>query len=416
MNDAPSDRPHSQAGVTESESTAASEAQTPAERRFWLWTAVGLGILAFGKGIREPNPWSYTQAQLDYSAGLIRRGLFGASVGHLLQLNQYGHFAVFSVVLLLLLFALLALLAHKLRLAERTPPGELLAVYASSYSVSYLAHLNGYLDIPLALLCVAPLFVRSTGGRLVAAMASTTLGILLHEQFFFAFLPLLIVSILFGAATARSAAQRRLAWSGGVLLAALGLGLMAYVMWHGSISAAQTEQLRHSIARTADRPLDAYVFQVLSLTPRENLHIMGSVWGRSTFLLAEVESVLLFGPTAALLSWATLLLLRRSMPGKYRWLYAAVLLATLAPLSLNLMGWDKNRWNELVALNAFLLLLIVSRLAGGETVHLPRWLRRACLLVMLLNMATGGGMIDDRHIRPFPFLRNPDAVVVETSH
>ena len=152
---------------------------------------------------------------------------------------------------------------------------------------------------------------------------------------------------------------------------------------------------------------------MLPRTPRENMEIMKSVWQRPTFLPAQVESLLLFGPTAAVLSWATFLLLRRWMPGAYRWLYAVVLLATLAPLSLHLVGWDKNRWNELLCLNAFLLLLLVSRLVGGEPVQLPSRLRRACLLVMLLNMATGGGMMDGRHIRPFPFMRSPDAAQVE---
>jgi hypothetical protein len=385
--------------------------QTLSERRFWGWTAVGLGALAFGKGIREPNSWSYTQAQLDYSAGFMRRGLFGAALGHTLELDRYGHFAAVSTALLLLLFAALALLARSSKLAERTPPGELLAVFASSYSVSYLAHVNGYYDIPLALLCVLPLFVRSTGRRLAAAAVATTLGILIHEQFFFAFLPVLVVSVLFGAATAKSTGERRLAWVGGVLLAVLGLGLMTCMVLHGPISPAQADTLWQSMARTTDHPLMPVVVKMLPLTARENLDNMRGVWRRSAYLPAQVESLLLFGPTAAVLSWATLLLLRRWKPGRHRWLYAGVLLATLAPLSLHLVGWDRSRWNELLSLNAFLLLLMVSRLVGGEPVRFPVRLRRACLLVMLLNMASGGGMLDNLHSRPFPFMRSPDAVV-----
>jgi hypothetical protein len=410
MKDARSDRTHGQDGVAECQPAAANPAQTLAERRFWGWTALGLGVLAVGKGIREPNAWAYTQAQLDYSAGFMHRGLFGAVLRHPLGLNLYGHFAVFSTALLLLLFAALLLLARSSKLAQRTPPGELLAVYASSYSVTYLAHLNGYFDIPLALLCVVPLFVRRTGWRLAAAACATALGILVHEQFFFAFLPLLMVSVLFGAATARTAAELRLAWAGGALLAVLGLGLMMYFARQRSISAAQTEQLRQSIARSIDGPLNAEVLKGILITPREDLELMKSVWIQPTFLPGLLESLLLFVPSAAVLSWATLLLLRRWMPGKHRWLYAGVLLATLAPLSLNLMGWDKSRWNELLSLNAFLLLLMVSRLVGGEPVRLPVWLRRACLLMMLLNMATGGGMLDNLHIRPFPFMRSPDAL------
>lgn len=373
-----------------------------------MWTAVGLGAIAIGKGIREPNAWAYTQAQLNYSAGFIHRGLFGAVLARPLELNLYRHFAVASTALLLLLYAALAGLAFKARLAERTPPGELLAVYASSYSVSYLAHLNGYFDIPLGLLCVVPLFVRSTGLRLTVAAVCAAAGMLIHEQFFFAFLPVLIVSVLFGAATAKDGTERRLAWVGGVLLAVLGVGMMAFLALHGSISATQANQLKQSIALTADRPLVDEVLKVLPRTTRENMEIMKTVWARPTFLPAQVESLLLFAPTAAVLSWATFLLLRRWRPGDYRRLYAVVLLATLAPLSLHLMGWDKNRWNELLSLNAFVLLLMVSRLVGGEPVRLPVWLRRACLLVMLLNMASGGGMLDYRHIRPFPFMRSPD--------
>jgi len=405
MNRMSPERIQRQEGVNGCEPVAATDALVFDGRRFWAWTALGLGCIAIGKGIREPNPWSYTQAQLNYSAGFIHRGLFGWVLGHPLQLNLYGHFAVVSTVLLLFLFAALGLLASKAKLAERTPPGELLALYASSYSVSYLAHLNGYFDIPLALLCIVPLFVRSTGWRLTAALVCASVGILIHEQFFFAFLPVLIVSVLFGAAIGPTIAQRRVAWVGGALLAVLGVGLMAYLARHGSISAGQAELLRQSLSRTADRRLSTDVFDVLPRSAAENLAIMEDLWHRPSFYGGQVESLLLFGPTAAVLSWATFLLLRRWRPDAHRWLYAGVLLATLAPLSLHLVGWDKNRWNELLSLNAFILLLMVSRLVGSEPVRLPLRLRRACLLVMLLNMASGGGMLDYRHIRPFPFLR-----------
>jgi hypothetical protein len=376
---------------------------------------LGLGAIAFVKGIREPNAWSYTQAQFDYSVGFMRRGLFGTVVGRPLGLGQYEHFMVVSTGLLLLLFVVLALLARTSKIAERTPPGELLAVYASSYSVTYLAHLNGYLDIPLALLCVAPLFLRSTGWRLLAAVVCATAGILIHEQFFFAFLPLLVVSVLFGAGTAQSEGQRRLAWTGGVALLLIGGSLVAYLGRHGSITQAQADQLRAANSLKADRWLEPEVFRVLPRTPQENLAVMKSVWSRPTFWPAQVESLLFFFPSAAVLSWATLLLLRHWMPGRYRWLYAGAAMATLAPLSLHLFGWDKSRWNELLCLNAFLMLLLVSRQFGGEPVRLPVSLRRACIVVMLLNMATGGGMLDNRHIRPFPFLQSPDDVHAEGS-
>jgi hypothetical protein len=389
---------------------ASGESQPFDSPRFWRWTALGLGLIAFGKGMHLPGPWPYTQAQLDYSAGFMRRGLFGAVLGRPLGLNVYTHFAVVSTVLLFFLFVVVGLLARKAVLVDRTPPGELVAVYASSYSVTYLAHLNGYMDIPLALLCVAPLFVRSTGWRLVAAMVCASLGMLMHEQFFFCFLPVLVVSVLLGAVEADTPGKRKLAWGGAVMLVMLGVGMTAFLARHGSISTAQVAQLSRTATLRADRPLSEDVFDVLPRTTQENFEIMKSVWIRPTFLPAQVESLLLFGPTAAVLSWATFLLLRKWAPRTYRWIYAAGLLVTLAPLSLNLMGWDKNRWNELLALNAFLFLLMACLMFGREPVQLPARLRRACLIVMLLNMATGGGLMGNLHIRPFPFLRSPDAI------
>ncbi len=404
---------HGQAEAVNNALVAGGQQEAFDSPRFWRWTALGLGLLALGKGMHLPGPWPYTQAQLDYSAGFMRRGLFGTVLGHPLGLNVYTHFALVSTGLLLLLFAALALLARKAELVERTPPGELLAVYASSYSVTYLAHLNGYMDIPLALLCVAPLFVRSTGWRLLAAMVCAGLGMMVHEQFFFCFLPVLVMSVLLGAVEADTPGERKLAWGGAVLLVLLGLGMTAFLAGHGSISAAQVGQLSRTATLRADRPLSEDVFEVLPRTTQENFEIMKSVWMRPTFLPAQIESLLLFGPTAAVLSWATFLLLRKWRPRTYRWIYAAALLGTLAPLSLNLMGWDKNRWNELLALNAFLFLVIVCLMFGRQPVQLPVRLRRACLIVMLLNMATGGGLMGNLHIRPFPFLRSPDAITVE---
>jgi hypothetical protein len=379
----------------------------PGERRFWRWLALGLGAVAMGKGMHLPGPWPYTQAQLNYSLGFMRRGLFGSVFGQLLGLNRYAHFAIFSTVLLFLLYGLLVLLVRVCRLGRLTPPGDILGVFASSYSVTYLAHLNGYLDIPLAMLCAAPLFVRSVRWRAAAAIAATVVGILIHEQFFFAFVALLTVSVVFGAAS-DSMSERRFAWAGAIVLVVVAAGLTWYLGRHATISAAQTQQLEQAVSARVDAPLTHDVFDVLPRTAGENLEIMRSVWRRRTFLPAQVESLLMFGPTAAVLLWATFLLLREWQPQRYRWLFAGVLLATLAPLSLHLVGWDKNRWNELLSLNAFLMLLLVARLFGAQPVRLPVRVRRAFLVVMLLNMATGGGLMGNLHIRPFPFLRNPD--------
>jgi len=59
--------------------------------------------------------------------------------------------------------------------------------------------------------------------------------------------------------------------------------------------------------------------------------------------------------------------------------------------------------------------LVVSRTMGVGQVRLPLRLRQACLVVMLLNMASGGGLMGNLQIRPFPFLRNPNPAIVAAS-
>jgi hypothetical protein len=411
--------------VTESHQQVSAEPVSPPAAdaygtRFWRYTIPLVAAIAFLKGFRKPNVWSYTQAQFDYSTGFMRRGFFG----WLLRpagIHLYSHFAVFSTFLLLLLFFQLVRLAFKSEILRLAPPGELVAVYASSFSVSYLAHLNGYLDIPLAILCVIPLFFRSVSIRLAAAVACSCIGILIHEQFLFAFLPVLIVAVLFGAPAASPAvasnkpASRLLPVGGAILLTVIGLVLLGIFARYGSLTESRAQVLEATAQARVDQPLSHEVFKIAPRTASENLQIMKAVWARRTFLPAQLESFLIFGPSAAVLSWGSLILLRSWRPKDYRLLYAGVLLATLAPLSLNLVGWDKNRWNELVCFNAFVLLLLISRLFARGPVRFPTRFRQACLVVILINMATGGGLLDQRHIRPWPFMRNPDAQTTSAS-
>jgi hypothetical protein len=406
-----------------SESRQQPSADAPAAEvygsRFWRRLIPVLAVIAILKTFRKPNVWSYTQAQFDYSTGFVHRGFFG----WLLRpagLYLYSHFIVVSTLLLVLLFFLLTLLAVKSEVLRLAPPGELLAVYASSFSVSYFAHLNGYFDIPLAILCIVPLFFRGVGLRLAAAAACSCIGILIHEQFLFAFLPVLMVAVLLGAAgdgsrTQGRSASRVLPVGGAVLLAAIGLVLLGILARYGSLTESSAQVLEATARVRADHPLSHEVFKIAPRTAAENLQIMESVWRRRTFFPAQLESFLIFGPSAFVLSWGTLLLLRTWRPKDYRWIYAGVVVATLAPLSLNLVGWDKNRWNQLVCFNAFVLLLLICRLFARGPVRFPIRFRQACLVVILINMVTAGGLVDYVHARTWPFMRSQDAPTASAS-
>ena len=83
----------------------------------------------------------------------------------------------------------------------------------------------------------------------------------------------------------------------------------------------------------------------------------------------------------------------------------AALGAGLSPLGMHLLGFDVARFNAMVILTSFLVLLTACFYTAGPPVALPpRW-RHAVLLVMLLNMASGDLLMDGRVVRPFPFIR-----------
>jgi len=373
--------------------------------RFWKWTALFLGILAVGKGIRTPNSWSMTQAQVDYSLGFTRRGLFGTLLKSPLHLNIASHYAALSLFLLLLLFFLLGWLALRSGVVEQIDEGEVLALFASSYSVTYLAHVNGYFDIPLAILCIVPLFVRNVGFRFIIALACTTVGIFIHEQFLFAFLPVMLFSFVVSGFETASQTERRLAWGSGIALALFAALLTVFISLSASLTPQQSQAMAAHIAASVDFKPDANFFSVLSRSSADNLKLMETVWRRPTFYLGQVQSALLFFPTAALLVYALWQVIRKRFTTRSGPIMLMALIAVLSPLCLNVVGWDKNRWSELVCLDAFIALITVCRFSSKEPVPLPRTFLRLCLIAMMLNMATGGGMLDQRQIRPFPFVQ-----------
>src|ERR1700761_25880 len=166
------------------------------ERSFFKWSAALLGVVAFLKGIRLPNSWSFTQAQLDYRYGFIKRAFFGEVFTKHLALNVYGHFVVFSLLALLVTFALLIGFIWKSGAMERLASGALVVVFLSSFTVTYLASLVGYLAIVELALTMALLLIRQPYLRFFAALPVCVICTLIHEEFLVLFLPVLLFSFV----------------------------------------------------------------------------------------------------------------------------------------------------------------------------------------------------------------------------
>jgi hypothetical protein len=83
----------------------------------------------------------------------------------------------------------------------------------------------------------------------------------------------------------------------------------------------------------------------------------------------------------------------------------AALLASLAPLLMNVLGTDSARWDALAVLNAYLVFVLLCRNAITDRLLLPVNFRNLSILIIALGMASGEGMLlYGKKAHPFPFV------------
>ena len=354
--------------------------------RFWKALAPVVGIISCAKGLRRPNLWAATQAMVNYDHGFTKRGLFGATLGSWLHLERYTRFSVVSLALLLVLLGMLAWMTLRSRAFERLGAGEPVAIFFASYAVTYLAHVVGYLDIPLAILTVGLLLVRRTTLRLAAAVPVCVVALLVHEMFLLVFLPVVLFSLWADGLQAEEEPRRRIwAMAGGLALLACGVTLCLALK--GPLSAAQSAAMRDDIAGRVDFPVRDDFFPVLERSTMDNLRMTVGALRTPFFRERFVVSALTFAPTILMLLAATIWTIQRMEPRRFRGLtMAAAVAAALSPLCMTLFGYDFGRWDELVCLAAYLVLLCVARLGALEfgTAY-----RVAAVAAIALSLASG---------------------------
>jgi len=389
------------------------------EGRFWPAFATLCGVVALLKGLRLPNLWAATQAQFDYSDGFIRRGLFGEILG-LLHVHHYVPFAVFSYGVLLGLCLLLWRYAWRERSAAGLR-GAAVTVFFSSFALSYLADLAGYLDIALALLTVGFLLTPNVRARMVLAPLVVVGGILIHEVFAIVFFPVVWLRLLLDVPAGQEAPERkrRMIYAGALLVfAVVTTGVVALAPAVPRGGAALLEQ---HVAQRVDFPVRQDVFAVLHRSARVNLAIMVTYfYPRGRYWFRQLQAALVFWPSAGFFLWLALRGLERGVAAARRkFLEPWVLTAALAPLLMNLVGWDVFRWGALMVLTAFLTLLMVEQAVGGAAVWPTgvAW-QRAAMVLIALNLASGVGFLDGYRTGtlPFPELTHAWSLFLQTHH
>ncbi len=373
------------------------------DSKFWNSLAFVVTLLALFKGFRLPNTWAATQAQVGYSRGFVKRGLFGTLIAQPLHLGSYVVFSCFSAALLLVLFVVFVVLVRSAGLRERCGSAFPAAVFGASYSTTYLAHLDGYLDVPLAALTIALLCIRNAKQRALVALPVTVLAVLTHELFLVVFFPVVLLSFALQALSLPERAARRRALPSIVALAVVALGTTTFTAMHSSADRQTARALEADIQRRVDFPVRPDFFEVFTRSAGDNLRIMLGYTHNHGWREAQLGCALILLPTGALLLGITWCLLEQSSISHARLAFLFCLAASLAPLAMNLLGWDVGRWYALAGLNCFLTLLCVCQFVPGNSLPEYSAFVRAAILVIAISMASGGFLMDHLEIRPFPF-------------
>ncbi len=375
------------------------------ERRFWSFATVVLGAVSFLRGIRYPNSWSATQASINYHQGLVKRGLFGATFGGWLHFERYLRFSLFSYLLMSVLVILLGLLVHQSGALRRLGAGEPVAVFFVSYALTFLANLVGYLDIPLGILTVGLLLIRDARLRAVAAVPLCVAGILIHEMFLIVFLPVVLFSFLVDGLQLASRRERSRVWLIGAVVALVCFAMTVRLALQRPMTAAQVAAMRTEIEDKSDFPVNPGVFEVFLRSSSDNVHVVAEHFRKRAWVVGVEAGVGAFLPPAVMMIaafWLAARALKVAM--ERRLVLGAGMVAMLSPLLMYLFGWDAARWDALMCLESFLVLLVLVRTTRGQVVRLPMEYRYASIVVIAVGMATGGSLLDAKSENRFPFL------------
>ncbi len=376
------------------------------ESRFWRFCAATLGAFAVLKGTRMPSTWAATQAQLDYSHGFIKRGLQG-EVLKTLGVHRYSVLSAVFFLQLALFLLMLVVLTRRSRLEERFGSAAVLALCASSYAVTYLTHLVGYTDILLGLIATVLLVLRNPQVRFWIGLVLVPIALLVHENFLFLFLPLVLFSFFLDWKLTTGETERRRIAIYGWVLCVVAIGLTLVTSLQANMSVAQTSQFMREVESRADFAVREDFFDTLSRSLAGNMRVVLAVMQTKWWWQAFTVSTITILPVLLLLL-RYLNRLLRLMPGSgddatHRSTVLVTRVVVFAPLSMYALGWDCARWNVLCLLSAFLVLVLLSRTLPEGRIRFDLADRHAVILMMAVNMASGYGFFDDFNVNPYPF-------------
>ena len=382
------------------------------DRTFWKMTALVLGTVSLLKGARYPSRWSATQVLINYDFGLIKRGLFGATFGNWLHLEHYKRFSLVSYILLAVFIGLLVLFTFQAGVLKKLGSVEAVALFCGSCTLTFMAHLVGYMDIPLGMLTVMLLLIRSSPVRMMAAVPVCLIGILIHESFLVVFFPCVLFSFVLDIVWVTEVRRRTTLWAFLSMLVLAVLSLTVGLALKTRLTQNQISALRIEGIKRADFPIREDVFDLLRHSTGQNIVSMKDHFLQPWMDLIYIEDKLIYGATIVLLLACVITLIKGTENKEHRRIVAGgAVLAACAPILMMFLGWDFARWDALCCLDCFLVLLTLCRVAPAPVPRLSGGYRNAVILTIALSMASSGGLMDNVQPNEFPFFDSAIAVV-----
>jgi hypothetical protein len=172
------------------------------------------------------------------------------------------------------------------------------------------------------------------------------------------------------------------------------------------MTAQRAGDLQAAMAAAVDFPTRGDFFPVLTRSAADNVAIMMATMTHGLWWLAQCNAFVTFMPTAGFFLWIALNIVDTYHAGAERFVVkAAVVVASLCPLAMQLVGWDIYRWYAMGVFSSFVSLTIVCRHYGcNAPLAASGAVRNIALLLIAVNMATGTGLFDGHRVDTFPFV------------
>ncbi len=315
-------------------------------RKLAIVTGIGLAVFGALRGFRFPNGYAYTISLIDYEVGFVKRGLFGT------LLHKFGDYSSASFLVagtLLLAVSMFALFVAIYRMSSED--NHLLRasvlVFTSSYAITYMAHLNGYMDHAGILLTIIVLSISDWRPQVVATGVAFLIGALLHQALFVVFFPVVFGVLLVKVRVQKSVAGTRVVFAMGLIV-----GLLGVAIQYQSLAPELSARLMTSIQSHANAPINFLGLQsVVVGGSGDTFEYMSKFWQYwMNWVRLGLSLVVVLPPLFFLLY-----VIRRYLQSVNveKGVRVFLLIAPLSSLAMHFVGIDMHRWNVLCLVAAF---------------------------------------------------------------